>query len=59
MGKITCKKTLSSDSKLFGGGPAELPAADLPTYSDVARYFSKLDIEGLKSANESVNIMYN
>jgi hypothetical protein len=56
MGKVTRKKTRSSDSKLFGGGPADLPTADLPTYGDVARYFAKLELEGVRSANEIVNV---
>ena len=39
MGPRKKPTTRTQSSEKFGGSPAELPTTDLPTYSDVARYF--------------------
>jgi hypothetical protein len=45
----------SKKQYIFGGSPADLPTADLPSYGDVARYFSKLELEGEKDRNVTVH----
>jgi hypothetical protein len=40
-----CKKTRKKSEERFGGGPSKLPESDLPTNSDVAKFFYFVEAE--------------